>query len=502
MNSRLSTVSAVSLLTLVAIVGAVFLFVVSISPYPAGDDPGFHTSVLAYLLDRSEVRFELPYFPQLQQLWGAERFVTKIALVTLSRLTGVTDVFQLHITFTAFFLSAALVPMYLLMTRMTRSTLSAAVGITFLGFTKFYQENFLEGSYDQYTGLLLLSVLVYGLFRWRESRGGSWLILATILVGVLYKTHELGFLVGLSLYVLSLIEFAHQAFARKGLFLSVTGVTLLLGVLGYLKPQSFVISGISYPIKVILSSAEGVTTIAGAFILIGFGLLLTKKHNSAVLAWLLVTVVFTQSSLLGSPFYAFRFNLYLLQVFSVLIALAIAQLLQFLRRVSRIQQLLVVTVVLGLIIIPQIRHVTLLGRWITSQRINPISVILTEDVEAFRWIRDNTPPSAIILASFKWGYYLPALSRRSVVIDEAVGGDSRDSRFELAEKAKSVYETADARLAYETAKKLGVSYVVWDAALTRFRKNYRPFYVQDKFNDPKYFQNVYAKSGVYIYEVI
>ncbi|MFA6553848.1 MAG: hypothetical protein WCT27_05500, partial [Patescibacteria group bacterium] len=141
-----------------------------------------------------------------------------------------------------------------------------------------------------------------------------------------------------------------------------------------------------------------------------------------------------------------------------------------------------------------------IAAWVSGQKNNPSSVILDQDVSAFRWLGDNSDKSAVAVAPFKWGYYLPALSGRKVILDTAVGGDARDARYPYAVKAQKMFATVSSQEASGLAKDLEASYVVWDASITRFPDRY-PSYVKNKFDNAEYFTKVYDRGTVAIYQV-
>ncbi len=483
------------------LLGLVFVFLVSVSRYPAGDDPGFHTSVLRSLLTEERVDFALPYFPQLGQEWGSERFVTKLFLTAVGKVTGVTDVFPLHIIFTALCATLALIPLYLLMTAWTRSRVAGYLLVLFLGFSKFYQENFWEGSYDQYTGLLFVSVFLSALYRWFYEGRRSWLVVSVLLIAGLYKTHELGFLVALTLFLAAALYRTWQRWGwRIGLGAALL-VTLVLGSAALLTPVYFQINTNDYPILKIMSSDEGIPLLTLLFAALGFVLTLFRKRASFFIVWLAVAVAWSQSTYIGSPFYAFRFNMFFMQITMVLAVFAIMEVRSALRLQTQWQHAFFFGILFTFALLPQMNYTYGVASWVTSQERNPASVILEDDVAVFRWAGEHTERDAVFLAPFKWGYYLPAVAGRRVVLDEAVGGDSKDSRFALAQQGRSVYETPDATMAHRAARELGVQYIVWDASIARFPDRYTT-YDEEKFRNPEFFTLLFERNDARLYKVL
>lgn len=491
-----------STLIVVAIVVALTVFLITISPYPAGDDPGYHTSVLKYLLLDHTVNFKMPFFPQLGQVWGSERFVTPVFLAVFGTITGMRDVFAMTITFAALCAALALIPLYLVMADWLRSRAAAIAGIAFLAFSKFYLENFFEGSFEQYTGLLFVSWVMYTQYRWLATRNNRWLAVSLGLTGVLAKTHELGFLIALLFVVTTSIYAIGQRWGAKWGTVVLVGSTVAIGTFFALYPIYFAVNGTQHGLRDMLSTEEGTPTIAMLAIGIGTLVFLIQRLRFELFAYIAIAFMLSQSAYLGSPFYPFRFNMYFLQGVAFLFALFVQCVLRPERRSgNRLIAPALLIVVWACIVVPQVLHIRGVGIWITSQVKNPMSVILDDDVAMYQWIAHNTPHGSVIAATFKWGYYLPAIAERSVVLDDAVGGDSRDARYQLAGEVGALYATTSAADAAARAKTLGVQYVYWGASMARYKEYYKG-YSRTKFNDVKYFREVHRINGASLYEVL
>lgn len=489
---------------LFAIISSVFLFLISVSKYPAGDDPGYHTSILRYLINNEDVHFAIPFFPQLGTLYGEERFVTNIFLATVSKITGVADVFVLTIYFAAFCLSASLVFIYFIIRDWFQSNAIALLSIVFLGFSKWYQENFWEGSYDQHTGLFILSAVIFLLHRWHQNKKSIYLGVSIFLIAVLYKTHELGFLIALSLFSILFLLYLKQTGRIRLYYIVMIGYFSAAFLLYYLyQPGYFAISNTGYPVPKMLGIEEGTPQIAFQIILFGFILSLLYTRNIFLFAWLGIVYIFSQSFLFGVPFYAYRFNVYFIQAGAILFAATLYFILEFIRshQIHRYARLATVFACIVIIFPVQFVYISGLSSWITSQNNNPASVILEEDIEAFYWIRDHTSKDDAVLAPLKWGYYLPAIAERGVVLNDAVGGDQRDNRWNMARIGTEIYQTNSASIAQSMAKEIGVRFVLWDASISRFPDRYHG-YQRAKFENTNKFSKVYEKNKVYIYEIL
>ncbi len=489
-------------LVVTAIVVALATFLITISPYPAGDDPGYHTSVLKYLLLDHTVNFKMPFFPQLGQMWGTERFVTPLFLAVFGTVTGIRNVFAMTIAFAAVCAALALVPVYLLLADWLRSRTAAIAGIAFLAFSKFYLANFFEGSYEQYTGLLLVSWVLYAQYRWIATRSNRWLVVSLGLTGVLVKTHELGFLVALLFVGTTSVYAIGQRWGAKWRAVALVALTLGLGAVFALRPAYFAANGTQYDLRHMLSADEGTQTIALVAIGIGAVVFLLRRFKFELFAYLAIAFMLSQSTYLGSMFYPFRFNMYFLQGVAILFAVFVHAVVQIGRRTGN--RLIVPSLIVAIwafMVIPQVLHIRGLGLWITGQEKNPNSVILKDDVTMYKWIASNTPQSSVIAAPFKWGYYLPAIAERAVDMDDAVGGDSRDVRSQLAGQVSALFATTSAADASAQAKTLGIKYVFWDANFTRFKDNYAG-YSRAKFNNKTFFKEIHRVNEASLYEVL
>jgi hypothetical protein len=247
-----------------------------------------------------------------------------------------------------------------------------------------------------------------------------------------------------------------------------------------------------------LGVGEGTPTVALALIGIGVAIFLFRRFQFEVFSFIVISLMLSQSAYLGSPFYPFRFNPYFLQAVALLFAVSVHGIMQILKKFPISLQPLFVGALLTFVAVSQVLHVRALGLWITNQKSNPASVILDDDVAMYRWIARNTPQASVIAAPFKWGYYIPAIAERSVVMDTAVGGDIRDARYQLAGEVGMLFWTTSAADAATRAKAIGVQYVYWDASFTRYGTGYS----QAKFNDAAYFREVHRMNGASLYEVL
>jgi len=498
-TTTLRSPALLSSLIVAAVLVALTVFLVTISPYPAGDDPGYHTSVLKYLLLDRTVHFKMPFFPQLGQVWGSERFVTPVFLAAFGTVTGIRDVFAMTIAFAALCAALALIPLYLLLADWLRSRTAAIAGIAYLAFSKFYLANFFEGSFEQYTGLLFVSWVLYAQYRWIRTRNDRWLIVSLGLTGMLVKTHELGFLVALLFVAVTSVYAIGQRWGAKWRAVALVVTTVGLGLVFALRPAYFAVNGIQYGIPDMLSADEGTQTIALVAIGIGLLVFLIKRFRFELFAYLAIAFMLSQSRYLGSMFYPFRFNMYFMQGVALLIAVFVHGAIQLGHRSgNRLIAPSLIIAVWAFMVVPQVLHIRGLALWITGQEKNPQSVILDDDVAMYQWIARHTPKTSVIAAPFKWGYYLPAVAERAVVMNDAVGGDSRDARYQLAGDVGTLYVTTSAVDASARAKALNVQYVFWDASFARFGTGYS----RTKFNDTKYFKLVHRVNEASLCEVL
>jgi hypothetical protein len=400
-------------------------------------------------------------------------------------------------------MSLSLVPIYSLIKKSVGHVVPAIAGIVFLATTKFYQENFWEGSYEQYTGLLALVTLLWMLQRCYASNKLRYLISSFLILAILFKTHQLGFLVGLSLVGVTTVWYLYTQHAQK-LFWTVLGVSTIGAVLLFPKfTQGFAVNTVDYPIYRILSTSEGVVPLAALLIITGFFSVIRWRRWD-VLLFTAITIVYSQSTYLNVPFYAFRFNLY----FTIAMALCLAFGIQF--ATILIQRNKVYTrriwtpllaVFLVVIILPQLRYTYGVWEWLSSPTRNPASVILQSDIQALQWAESHTDPQSVFVAPLKWGYYIPAIADRAVILTDAVGGDTRDARYSLAQKAHSIFIDSTAKNASHTMKELNARYIYVSSSIHRFPDRY-PNYSTRQFENRTYFKRIYEKDNVSIYEVL
>lgn len=483
---------------------SVFVFLISVSKYPAGDDPGYHSSVLKYLLIHENTDFVLPFFPQVHTIFNNQRFVTNIILLVIAKITGIQDVFVLTIYFAAFCMSASLIFLYLFISKWLRSPGIALFSIIFFGFSKWFQASFWEGSYDQYTGFLVLMAIFYLLYRWYADKKFVFFLCASFFLAILYKTHELGFLIGLSFWIVLVLFHLKKKLRPVLYYLFAIILFSTLGLLYYATQSGyFTITNISYLVPQLLHTSQGISYLAFSVIIFGFFIFVFVRKDIFVFSWLSITFIFSQSSLVSLPFYPYRFNLYFFSALVLLYAVVLHVIYRALCA-SKIRFSIVAAFLFlfsfYFIFPKEILYIYSLGKWITGQDNNPSSVILKEDIAAFEWIKSNTRQDALFLAPYKWGYYLPAIAERSVVLDNAIGGDERDNRWSLAKTGTEIFTSKSSEIARQKAKDVGIRYVVWDASISRFPDRY-PEYRRYKFEASDDFLKVYDKDNVQIYEV-
>lgn len=487
-------------ISLCIIVVGLFIFLATLSPYPAGDDPGYHSSILRYVMLNHDVRFPIPFFPQLNQLWGSERFITTMFLGAFGTLSAFNDVFRLIIVFAAFSAAFALVPVYLLIVQWLHSKIVAVLAVAYLTFSKFYVENFFEGSYDQYTGLLLVTWILYAQYRWITTRNTRWLGMSVGFTALLLKTHELGFFVAILLIITNgLNEIRFRFGTRKFIMVTLFSI-VILSVFFAARPAYFPVNATGYSIRSMLEVSEGTPLLALAVIGIGAALFIVRNPHFVLFSYIVISLILSQSALIDSPFYPFRFNVYFLVAVALLFAISIDGILRVFKRASILPPLFVFMII-AFIVIPQIVSTHALGSWITDQRLNPASVVLEDDLKAFRWMKENLPVDAVVLAPFKWGYYLPAIAERSVVLDNAIGGDERDVRFQIAHKGRELYREKSTQRAAQLADELSVGYILWDESISRFPERY-PGYDDEKFKQSEYFRVRFVSKNTVVYEVL
>lgn len=490
-------------LIVVCIVSGLFLFTLHMSSLPVGDDPGYHSMVLRQLLQTNDFHFANPFFPSLNQHWSSERFVTPVLLWVVGKIVGHVDVLAWPRIFAALCMASSLIPFYWLVRRISARPVIAVCSMIFLAFSKFYQENFWEGSYEQYTGLFLFMLALCFMYRLHESRKPRYLFYTLGLLIVLFKTHELGFLVTLSMFGVASIWYLYQIIPKKIFWTSI----LILGMVAiWLLPRftsGYALNNVDYPIIQMLGVGEGIVRIAFALSVFGFLIALIKKLW-AIIVLTAITIIYSQSFYLGVPFYAYRFNMYFMVAVALCIAIGFEWLVSAVGKTHpfrRIIEIVLAAVFLVSIIIPQIHYSYGLWSWISSQTRNPASVILQSDIAAMHWIESSTLTTDVFIAPMKWGYYLPAISGRSVILTDAVGGDARDARYSLAQLANSVFVETNSIVAADLMHELGAKYVYYSSSIRRFPERF-PGYRHKQFEGNQYFKTVYNKDGVTIYELL
>jgi hypothetical protein len=478
---------------------ALFLFLRNGAPFPIGDDPGYHTTLVNELLRHDfKTDFTLPIFPQVETPFPL-RAITPFLAAALARTMGITDPFLPSITLAAGALALSSLVLYLLAARVTRSRWAALVAALFFSWAKWGQEAFWEGNYDQLTSLPILLFALYSLWRWTERRQLLWLALTGALLAVLRIAHEFSFLLGLTT-VAATVVITYFPSQNRPATLALLGGTVLVLVpfLLHAIPSYFVPMGSSYPLPLLLSAAEGVQPVVAALAAIGVVL---SFRQPGLAALILLPLFFSQMGLLELPLYPFRFNLYAMAAIGLALAVAAAALYRAVE-VSWGRGLSIGALVLMLaILIPsQYAHVTGLRLDLTREDHPAGTMPLYADIAAFSWLGTHVPTPANVAAPMKWGYYLPAVSGHAVTLDDAVGGDARDNRHIYAKAVRALYETEYAEDAAVTAREIGVTHVFVGKMFVQQPDRYASYRL-GKFDDAEYFTKVYDVNDARIYAV-
>lgn len=490
--------------SIILVASGLVFFLVSMSHYPVGDDPGFNTSVLRSIVEQKTLHAEIPFFPQLHQTYGDSRYVTLAVLGLVASIFNVQNILILPTYFAIFCMALTLVFVFLITKIWLNSRIAGLFSIVLLAFNRWFQANFWDGSYEQYTGLLVLVALIYCILLWTKKKNYWFLLLCFLLLGLLYITHQLGFLIGSTIFITTVFFYFRTALRPRYIILITLSALFSIGLIFYLiRPGYFTINGLGYPLPAMLSQSEGIPYLLLIVFVISTAIMLFKKTNIVIFSWLIISFIFSQSMLLGVPFYAYRFNIYFIVDASVISGVIVTSMRQGLNNSARRSKFYVIislAILIMVIFIKEFNYIHGVASWLTNQKNNPASIILVEDISAFKWLGKNSDKDEVAVAPFKWGYYLPALSGRKVVLDNAVGGDSRDARYPLAMKVQKIYTSKSANEAHDIAKDLEATFIVWDSSISRFPARY-PGYTKNKFADLKYFEKVYDKDTVSIYKV-
>lgn len=132
----------------------------------------------------------------------------------------------------------------------------------------------------------------------------------------------------------------------------------------------------------------------------------------------------------------------------------------------------------------------------------PWTLVLTaEQQQAFRWIREHTPPTAVVqmepLVRGRAGFSLiPTFAERRMAAGLALPLLEIPEYRERSERARTVYASNDARDAWDTARALRLDYLYVDDVERRAYPG-----VEKLDRNPQYFEPVFAAGPVAVYRV-
>ena len=132
------------------------------------------------------------------------------------------------------------------------------------------------------------------------------------------------------------------------------------------------------------------------------------------------------------------------------------------------------------------------GCWLGSQ-------VLPGELKATEWIRDHTADSDKFVADIGGAETIMGMTTRVSI----VGGDwaNAPDPVRYMETAGKIYSTADVQLAHELALEHGCDYVSMPNRKLETGM-FSGYANATKFDDPRYFQEVYRNDDVTIYRVL
>lgn len=494
---RLPTRRIITPLVLLAILSVLAAFYLQGYTHLPGDDGTPSMTYARWLAMEQQIDFQNPIYPELNspayESFVAAEFPLHTILASAYQFAPDTvDILRLSnlVILSAFLLS--LFTLFIFLRELTGRDDWAVISVGVVGILAFYGRAFWGGHFAQILGMVILPLYLLALHRYMQS--GSWkrLIGVGIFLVAIFPIHTLTWIVASALTVVGVMITFFSL--KKGWWSWVSVAIIIFGSFGLVwlvgsveaMQHALPIIAVEEAYSQIPSflKANFIAVLVVPFLLLGGSVVVLKKWW-LLAAWFLVTWFLTQASVIQVPFYATRFDEYIILPMGVILTIGILQAIQWTKTVW--QAALVFSVVL-LLCIPSLvsRHTQIAQSYLTYAPPYHPSTILADDVTAFEWIRDNTPPDALIIDVEKFGRFLPIISgrKRSMV-------------------GLEVYTLPTPEARHTAAVALGVDYIVWDSVLTQTNGTYPPYATFTKeFSDPSFFKLVYENTTVNIFQVL
>lgn len=470
------------------------------------DDPAASLIGARYMYELGSSTFQNPLNPTVDQEFYSNLIGTEYPLHTVLTqwyfLTGAESVLTTtNIFIVGLFVFAGLM-IYFLFVELTKSRIVSLIGVTIALFSRWYGMTFWTGHYAQILAYVLLPTIMFGLVKYEHAREFRWLILSFFLTILLFPIHSLSFLIAagtLTSFVLVRIMLFNRRHRFTGILLVGYFALVILGLLTariFSDPQRYFplfsvedVFGASLRQQLSLSFD---VFLAIPLLLFGvYRYLLDRRFT--LLLWFLFAYFMVNSGQLLFPFFQYRFNEFMSLPIIALGVAGLASLIQLLRAKSAKLALIIVT--LALVIPLNVRQQVDLRNCHLDYcpGLNPVS-ILPEDYQAFRWAERETPDESLFIAVPKFGIYVPAVAVRSVEFPILTSKGPN--------AAYRVMTDASQQIRWENAGAIGADYIIWDGVFDRYQSTYKPYQAyNERFDDERYFELVYDKSGVRIYRV-
>ncbi|MBI4022804.1 hypothetical protein HY375_01420 [Candidatus Berkelbacteria bacterium] len=473
----------------------------SSSPLFSGDDPAVHLTVVKSLVNGTPI--DASIFPG--EHYRLPISLTHRAAASLATTLGTDPIQTFKVMLVVIYTTVSLLAFFLLVRPLGLHW--AFVASAFLNFLFLFQELFWGGNFNQIVGLALVFgtlLTLDGLVRaptWRSRLG--YLIGTLLLLALTARVHDLTFfLLGVIVAVVTigrLIITAQRPWVAGGALAALlVGLPLAFtrapGNFGLMQEQ---ISLLQFPIPPVFGTAEAGAALLTTLMLTGLVYLANRRAWPLVVA-LVVTMLLATAGNSTEAFFPYRILGYAAPLLILALVAGGAALASFLRPPGQVAIAFFV-LIFGLL---YFRQTSLIYR-ATYQGESSLPARIPEaDVSAMSWIRDHTPPDAIVGGAFKWGAYIPVYADRPVYYypDAVIGFTSRPA---LQEDIRTMMAGESAKEQAEASQRLGVDYILWGKQLAEDRHPYfKRIEYQNHFTDPEYFEEVYHHvDGTTVYRV-
>ncbi|MBU1118716.1 hypothetical protein KKH43_02465 [Patescibacteria group bacterium] len=515
MKSRFTDKLILLLVIFVVFIG-IFSFYQSNPKYLTGDDAAIHLSKAVFNVNKASVNYINPFKPFSEEPAYGNLYIDEfpfhvlVSGIMLSTGTDVISATKVVIFVLQIFLFIGL---FLFLECIFRDRMFSFLAAFFAMFSYWIAIMYFEGTYAQIMGMVFIPFYLLLVNDYFNKKNNPSLIGAIAINGLLFFVHPLTFIFVCVLsfsYLLYFLVLNKKYIVLALLIIATVVILIVIALFPNLPYPKFYSGNItdnpSFELKDFygkLISGLSPYIILGLFVA---GIVSSLKSKKIVLIALLISYLFISSETFGVPFFPHRFNPYFMVLVIITVFYGFKELFIRIKNYRLAYLLLVlffIVISVGVVYSFQAvkeAHVHF------SKGLSP-AIITDNDYAALSWIKENIPGDETILATNKWGYFVPSLAEHTVLLGDSfelhdVEKKDLKNRQEIAQQnGHAVFRETDSRVKAELLQSIGVKYIFVPDQMRKYISDYAPYEIYNTDFDSKYFSVFYKRGDAIVYKL-